>query len=324
MSNKNQQLVQVHNNLESLLKSKAQALPKDFNQTRFLQNAMTVLQDTKDIEKMDPKSVACTMLKGAFLGLDFFNKECYAIPYGNQLQFQTDYRGEIKLVRKHTKRKVLDVYAKIVRVGDRFQESVRDGKQSLTFDPKPFNQAEIVGVFAVCYFADGGMVYETMPKDEVEKIRQVYSKVPNGPAWKNSWEEMAKKTVLRRLCKLLKTEMEFENQDAAQAYEEGGDVEFTDFEEVQQEPVRMPRAIDEEPEPEPQKQAGAPIDEKELIADLRKHITRRMSEFQDIKAIKHYQEILAKHEIESPSKVSNIDRLQACLDDLNEFLKTAK
>ncbi|KGO12968.1 recombinase [Clostridium botulinum] len=41
---------------------------------------MTVLKDTKNIEKCNEVSVARTMLKGVLLGLDFFNKECYAIP----------------------------------------------------------------------------------------------------------------------------------------------------------------------------------------------------------------------------------------------------
>ena len=95
-------LVLVHDNLQKLLQQKAKALPKNFNETRFLQNVMVVLQDTKDIEKMNPTSVARTMLKGAFLGLDFFNKECYAIPYSGQLNFQTDYKGEIKLAKKYS------------------------------------------------------------------------------------------------------------------------------------------------------------------------------------------------------------------------------
>ncbi|EQB3121731.1 recombinase RecT [Clostridium botulinum] len=68
------------NNLNSLLKAKEKALPKGFNEARFLQNCMTVLKDIKNIEKCNEVSVVRTMLKGVFLGLDFFNKECYAIP----------------------------------------------------------------------------------------------------------------------------------------------------------------------------------------------------------------------------------------------------
>jgi len=100
-------LNESHKALSKLLETKQEALPKDFNKARFLQNCMTVLQDTKDIDKCQPITVARTMLKGAFLGLDFFNRECYAIIYNKKvgsewvknLEFQTDYKGEIKLPR---------------------------------------------------------------------------------------------------------------------------------------------------------------------------------------------------------------------------------
>ncbi|AUM97990.1 hypothetical protein CF060_10365 [Clostridium botulinum] len=55
-------------------------LVQGFNEARFLQNCITVLKDTKNIEKCNEVSKARTMLKEAFLGLELFNKECYAIP----------------------------------------------------------------------------------------------------------------------------------------------------------------------------------------------------------------------------------------------------
>jgi recombination protein RecT len=164
---------------------------------------MTVLQDTKDIEKCQPISVARTMLKGAFLGLDFFNRECYAIPYGGSLQFQTDYKGEIKLAKKYSFNPIKDIYAKVVHEGDDFQESIKDGQQTIDFKPIPFNNGEIIGAFAVCLFQDGSMLYETMTKQEIEGIRNNFSKAKNSPAWVKTPGEMYKKTVLRRLCKLI-------------------------------------------------------------------------------------------------------------------------
>jgi recombination protein RecT len=43
----------------------------------------------------------------------------------------------------------------------------------------------------------------------------------NSGAWKNSWDEMAKKTVLRRLCKHIETD--FESTEAMKAWEDGSD-----------------------------------------------------------------------------------------------------
>lgn len=187
---------------------------------------MTVLQDTKKIAQMDPVSIARTMLKGAFLGLDFFNGECYAIPYGNSLNFQTDYKGEIKLAKKYSINPIKDLYAKVVREGDEFQEKIVDGKQTIEFDPEPFNDGEIKGAFAVCLYEDGSMIYETMSKSQIEDIRNNFSKASNSKAWRLTPGEMYKKTVLRRLCKLI--ELDFDSQEQAKAFKDGGDVEIED------------------------------------------------------------------------------------------------
>ena len=92
-----------------------------------------------------------------------------------------------------------------MRKGDVFTENIIDGKQTIDFHPKPFNDAEIIGAFAVCFYKDGSMLYETMSVEEMEKVRKQYSKVPNSGAWVKSTGEMYKKTVLRRLTKLKQT-----------------------------------------------------------------------------------------------------------------------
>lgn len=220
----NNQLAVIHKNLNSLLESKKEAMPTSFNKTRFLQNCMTVLQDTKGIENCDAASVARTMLKGAFLGLDFFNKECYAIVYGGNVQFQTDYKGEKKLAKKYSVRPIKDIYAKLVRKDDVFIEEIKDGQQTIQFKPIPFNDGEIIGAFAVALFEDGGLVYEVMSSAEIEQTRKNYSKQANGQAWTKSTGEMYKKTVLRRLCKNI--ELDFDTIEQKEAFEDGGDLDL--------------------------------------------------------------------------------------------------
>lgn len=224
MANTSNQLVVIHNNLEKLIDAKREAMPTSFNKTRFLQNCMTVLQDTRGIEQCDPASVARTMLKGAFLGLDFFNKECYAIIYGGSVQFQTDYKGEKKLAKKYSVRPVKDIYAKLVREGDDFREEVKDGQQTIQFIPKPFNDGPILGAFAVVLYEDGGMMYEVMTTAEIEETRKNYSKQANGQAWTKSKGEMYKKTVLRRLCKNI--ELDFDTIEQQQAFEDASDFDM--------------------------------------------------------------------------------------------------
>lgn len=229
MSEKNQ-LAVVYKGLDESLDKQMAALPQGFNKQRFLQNCMTVLQEN-NFEKCEARTIVRTLMKGAFLGLDFFNKECYAIPYGGKVQFQTDYKGEIKLAKKYAINPIKDIYAKVVKQGDEFEELIQDGRQSINFRPLPFNDSQIIGAFAVVMFKDGSMLYDTMSMAEIESTRKNYSKMPNGQAWKNSPGEMYKKTVLRRLCKLI--ELDFESIEQTEAFEDGGDFEIKKQEKIE-------------------------------------------------------------------------------------------
>ena len=78
-------LIIIQEKLNSFIDEKIDGMPQGFNKTRFVQNSMAVLLETKGIENCSPSSIVRTLIKGAFLGLDFFNKECYAIPYGGRV-----------------------------------------------------------------------------------------------------------------------------------------------------------------------------------------------------------------------------------------------
>jgi recombination protein RecT len=241
-------LLVIHNNLEKLLDAKREAMPQGFNKTRFLQNCMTVLMDTKDIDKCDAVEVSRVLLKGAFLGLDFFNKECYVVIYQGKPSFQTDYKGEKKLAMKYSVRSVKDIYAKVVRQGDEFVEEVIHGKPSITFKPQPFNDGEILGAFAVAMFDDGSMIYETMTVKDIEGIKTNFSRKSRetgqySKAWslEETKPEMYKKTVMRRLCKNI--ELDFDTIEQAQAFEDSSDMDFSkDPKPAQQSPLNVVEA----------------------------------------------------------------------------------
>ncbi|MCF8009589.1 MAG: recombinase RecT [Halanaerobiales bacterium] len=184
---------------------------------------MTVLQDVDNIEKMSPTSVRRTVMQGAFLGLDFFMDECYAIPYGNKLQFQTDYRGERKIVLMYSREPIYDIYAKVVRKGEKFESGVKNGRQYLDHDEDGFSDAEIIGAYAIALYKEGYIRYEKMSKKEIEEIRDNFSKMPNGMMWTKTPQEAYKKTVMRRLCKTIETDF---NQEQKRAYDEGSGMEF--------------------------------------------------------------------------------------------------
>lgn len=221
---------QTNGNLTTMLEREKGALPAGFNSLRFKQNVLTVLNDMdeKDLAKMKGKEfhLAKCIMKGAYLGLDFFNKECYIITFSGTPNFMTDYKGEEKLCKKYSINPIKDIYAKLVREGDEFEEGVDHGQQYINFKAKPFGNGQIIGAFAVCYYKDGSMLYETMSKDDIELVRNTFSKQANGKAWTNSFGEMAKKTVLRRLCKHI--QLDFDSIEQQKAWEDGGDLQVTE------------------------------------------------------------------------------------------------
>lgn len=201
--------------LTDRLESVSEALPKDFNKTRFVQNAIALINDNSNLQKYAPNQLIGGLMKGAYLGLDFYSKEAYLVPYGSQLNYQTSYLGAKKLAKKYSIRKIKDIGSKIVREGDFFEETGEGGNTSYIFKPKPFNNGKIVGAFAYVLFEDGGITVDTMSLEELETTRK-HSKASNSMAWKDFTTEMYRKTVLHRLCKHI--ELDFENIEQQNTY----------------------------------------------------------------------------------------------------------
>lgn len=200
--------------LTTSLNDVSEALPKDFNKARFVQNAVALLNDNEQLQKFAKENgttqIKAGMLKGAYLGLDFMSKEAYLVPYGKTLNFMIDYRGNIKLCKKYSIRPIKDIYAKLVREGDDFSEEIVNGVPSISFKPKPFNNGKIIGAFAVCIYQDGGVAYDTMSKEELDVTRSK-SRASNAMAWKDFEGEMYRKTILHRLCKHI--EIDFDSPE---------------------------------------------------------------------------------------------------------------
>lgn len=201
--------------------SVAHALPGDLNTQRFVQNAIAAVSGNEQLARYTPAQLAPAIMRGAMLGLDFFNKEAYLVPYGQQVQFQPSYTGLVKIAKKYGH--VTDVKAEVVREGDVFEMEMENGRQTLRFEPKPFNDAPIVGAFAVATMDDGTTRVERMTKRQLDNVKMT-SKAQGGNAWKLFPEEMYRKTVVRRLCKGIT--IDFENMAQSVAFR--GDDEAID------------------------------------------------------------------------------------------------
>ena len=193
------------------LTSVKSALPADFNIPRFVQNSIALLNGNEVLVKFNKQygssQIKAGLVRAAYLGLDALNAECYLVPFGSTLNLMPSYKGSVKMAKKYATRPIKDIYAKVVREGDEFEEVIVNGEPSVNFRPKPFSNNKIIGVFAVCLYQDGGQVVETMSIEEVE-VSRGQSKQKNAVPWQKFYSEMVKKTCLHRLCKNLSIDMD--------------------------------------------------------------------------------------------------------------------
>ena len=212
--------------LSTALAEVKDALPKELNTARFVNNAVAVMNENTQLQEFAKANgtaqIKAGLVKGAFLGLDFMNKEAYLVPYGKTLNFMKSYTGAIKLCKKYSIRPLKDIYAKLVREGDDYSIEIINNEPKITFKPKPFNNGKVQGAFAVACFEDGGIQYEEMSIEELEKVRSC-SKMKNGAVWEKWTDQMYLKSAIHRLTK--KIEIDFDNIEQVKYFNEEMEIE---------------------------------------------------------------------------------------------------
>ena len=122
------------------------ALPRDLNITRFVNNSIALLNGNETLaafaKKYGTEQIKMGLIRGAYLGLDAMNNEMYLVPYGSTINFMPSYVGMQKLCVKYSTRPIKTIYAKVVREGDEFEETIVNGEPSITFKPKAFNNGK--------------------------------------------------------------------------------------------------------------------------------------------------------------------------------------
>lgn len=117
----------------------------------------------------------------------------YFYSIGNKAIFKIGYQGLMKLMCKHSKIKFVN--ADVVRKDENFDFTTLAHERSF----ETLNN-DIIGAYAVAYFTDGGHIASFMGKKELETAQ---SCAPTQNVWKKWREEMSKKSVMRRLSKML-------------------------------------------------------------------------------------------------------------------------
>lgn len=190
------------------------ALPKHVNSERFVRIAITTIRQNPKLAKCNQESLLGALMVSAQLGLEpGMLGQCYLIPFENkkagtiECQFQIGYKGLIELLRRSGQ--LSDIYSYAVYENDEF--SIEYGlSRTLTHKPNFDDRGEIKGFYAVAILKDGAKAFEYMTKDEVIKHEEKYRKGSyKNDVWNKNFEEMAQKTVVKKLLKWLPVSVEF-------------------------------------------------------------------------------------------------------------------
>lgn len=193
----------------------AKALPGHITAERFVRTAQTAIALTRNIEKVrNPQSLLASCTKAAADGLILDGREAaLVVDYNGDVQYRPMMRGLLKLAYNSGMMKSISV--QIVCENDEFEYVLGDDERithKLDFK-RP--RGEPYAVYAVAHMNDGAVMREVMTVEQINKIRDrsdAYrafkaGKIKSTP-WSTDWEEMARKTVFRRLSKYLPSSSE--------------------------------------------------------------------------------------------------------------------
>lgn len=186
----------------------AAALPRHVKPERFQRVLLTSVINDNRLLEVEPIKVVKAALKIAPLGLftDPLLGEAVLVKDGTgEVQVRVMYRGLLKLARQSGE--VAAAYAHEVCQNDKVTVSLGTGK-ALIHEPSIIDRGDVIAYYACVKYRDGEVDFEIMTVPEINKIRDKSDgwkafraqRIKDTP-WNSSFEEMAKKTVLRRLLK---------------------------------------------------------------------------------------------------------------------------
>ena len=189
------------------------ALPSHMNADRMARIALTTIRTNPKLLECNVPSLLGAVMQAAQLGLEpGLVGHCYLVPFKNNkagttdVQFIIGYKGMIDLARRSGN--IESLYAHEVCENDHFEYEY-GLEPKLVHKPAMKDRGNLIGVYAVAKFKDGGYQFEFMPKEEIER-RKGYSKTAKFGPWVTDYVEMAKKTVIRHMWKYLPISVEIQ------------------------------------------------------------------------------------------------------------------
>jgi len=197
-------------------------LPAHIKPERMLKIALGAIRQVPQLLECTVESLFGATVLCSQLGLEPNTPmgQAYLIPFRNrkkgitEVQFIAGYKGLIDLARRSGQ--IESISARVVHENDDFD--IQYGTvDEIMHRPALSDRGRIIGFYAVAKLKDGGKQFEFMSKAEIDIVMAgTQSKGAYGP-WKDNYQEMGRKTVIRRLTKYLPMSIELATAAAVDA-----------------------------------------------------------------------------------------------------------
>ena len=192
------------------------ALPSVLTPERFTRMALSAINNTPELAQCTPMSFIAALMNAAQLGLEPNTPlgQAYLIPYRNnkkkcvECQFQLGYKGMIELAYRNDRMQSIEAHT--IYENDVFHYELGLNPM-LRHVPAWSDRGSIVGFYAIFHLDNKGYQFEVMSKEDVDSFAMQYSKAFSSDysPWRSNYEQMALKTVLKRLLKTAPMKTEF-------------------------------------------------------------------------------------------------------------------
>ncbi len=216
--------------IETIKNGWEMVLPKVCTPERFARVALTCLRKNQKLAQAvmtteGRLSLSSCFMKCAELGIEPDGRRAYLIPYKNEIQLIIDYKGLAELAMRSGY--ISNIHADKVCENDIFEYDIGEIKtHKIDFKKE---RGDAYAYYAIVTFKDGTKKCEVMSKKEIDAIRRRSKSANNGP-WVTDYDEMAKKTVFRRLSKWIPQSPEMQTVF---------DLDDDNFNKTEQEPTNL-------------------------------------------------------------------------------------
>ncbi len=205
----------IQDMVKAMMPEIKKALPSVITPERFTRIALSALNNTPQLQQCTPMSFLAALLNAAQLGLEPNTPlgQAYLIPYRNkgtlECQFQIGYKGLIDLAYRNGQMQTIQAQA--VYENDIFEYEY-GLEPKLVHRPAYSERGILVYFYGIFRTVNGGYGFAVMSKTEMDLYAKTYSKaIDSGfSPWKTSYEEMAKKTVIKQALKYAPIKTDFQ------------------------------------------------------------------------------------------------------------------